>query len=652
MRAPFSPSAFWARTAFSCFAAVLLLVFNSALAARELPANWGWTRIWPPFPLQASTHAYSQSDAGYYATPDFLFSTSDGVHWTVVEHPTSEDADPGRTRYFQIVDHETVASYDPVDLTFEEAEFLIPDLFSAVYFGSYWWTLHTPEYTTFQSADGQHWEISSYQPVKPDPVLDRDRMVGAAILTDGEYLYLVSSFRNDNAGRSSASDPIENPTHDAILKRDLAGNVSSVTRYGANLVPAPSRSPQLVAIQGAPMQVENLPRMFDDYPAELSCLLDSGTLIVSDRSASVAIREIDDPPSRDLTRVSLPASVEALASNGTSPVLVDGAGTVHLSTDGTQWNPVAYLPPNGFLAAEIDGSFVYVHPGSMHTSPDGSEWTELPVELPDPAAELVLRERGYLAVADRHQSGLPDTVWYRSRSGNWDLLEENLPITSVQYLPEIDLTLIVTDSPQRTIVHTGRQRLVVEDFLIPVKPIFESADGSDSSPPWMSAEPTDLAYGNGFILSASASQILDDRLTIASDVNSPREPWMTHSTNLTRSGSRFLLNADGQIYLSDPVPPYPFSDGFLKGNGWRGSPWFGWVNTTDYPWVFQYPAGWIFVNGPDENNCWMWDFNEGWFWTNQYYWPTIWSKDRGWRVHERMKAEGRRMRKSDVRGLL
>jgi hypothetical protein len=638
MRAFCPLSAFRARAAFTCFAAVFFFNFN--LPSRSLPSDWGWTQIWPPFPLQTSAYAYSGSDTGYYRTPDFLFSTSDGLHWTFVEHPTSADADPGRTRYFQIVDRKTVASYDPLDLTFEEAEFLIPDLFSAVHFGDYWWTVRTPSYTTLQSADGQHWEVSPLQPAKPDAVLDRYRMVGAALLTDGNYLYLVSSYRIDITGPSTASDPIENPTYDVILKRDLAGGVNSVIRYGPNLVLDPGRSPQLIAIDGQPMRVKNLPKMFEDYPAELSCLLNSGTLIVSDRSASVVIRKIDEPPSRDLTRVSLPASVEALASNGTSAALVDGLGTVHLSHDGVNWAAVASLPPNGFLAVEIDGSFIYVLPGSIYTSQDGGEWAELPLELPDPAAKLVLRERGYLAMADRDQTGLPDTIWLRSSSGVWELLEENLPFTSAHYLAEIDLTMIVTDTPRQTIVHTGRQRMVVDDFLIPVEPIFESAEESDSSPPWQSTKPTDIAYGNGFILSASASQTLDDRLTIASDVNSPREPWMTHSTNLTKSGSRFLLSADGTVYLSDLVPPYPFSDGFLKGNGWRGSPWFGWVNTKDYPWVFHYPAGWIYTLGPDENSCWMWDDTEGWFWTNQYYWPTIWSKDKGWRAHKRMKAEG------------
>jgi hypothetical protein len=139
----------------------------------------------------------------------------------------------------------------------------------------------------------------------------------------------------------------------------------------------------------------------------------------------------------------------------------------------------------------------------------------------------------------------------------------------------------------------------------------------------------------GFIFSDSGS-VYDDSLTAVYS-----HPFLPGPVpHFRRFGQRVLFLVQGEVFLSDPIPSYPFEEGFLRPNGWRGSSWFGWVNTKDYPWVYQYPAGWIYILGPDEDSCWMWDYCEGWFWTNQFYWPTIWSKDNGWRAHKRMKAEG------------
>jgi hypothetical protein len=324
---------------------------------------------------------------------------------------------------------------------------------------------------------------------------------------------------------------------------------------------------------------------------------------------------------------------------------IDAEGSAWRSADGDGrvWEATGTGFFNGDLTTDANG-FRFCNTVKAARSSDGFTWEQLTASLPEGMA-LLPSAHGRVASQRITGEGSRDQYWSMEQDGEWIQLPVE-PVPShhaVEFVRDLDLVRFteLKSSHLRGDAYvyqseTTISNLVGQSWTIP--PYSPPISFSEPSPDPINVKATNYAYGRGWI--AHGATLVDDSLE-------GFQYAFTGSLSTKYYEPLFLLiapygsgKAEPHIYLSDPVPPYPFSDGFLKGNGWRGSPWFGWVNTKDYPWVFHYPAGWIYTQGPDEDNCWMWDYTEGWFWTNQYYWPTIWSKERSWRVHAMMKAEG------------
>ena len=69
-------------------------------------------------------------------------------------------------------------------------------------------------------------------------------------------------------------------------------------------------------------------------------------------------------------------------------------------------------------------------------------------------------------------------------------------------------------------------------------------------------------------------------------------------------------------------------------NQWKHAKWFGYYIASDYPWVYNFPLGWLYVQESIEEGVWLWhgqfDGREklGWIWTNAesfpyFYLPSI-----------------------------
>jgi hypothetical protein len=64
--------------------------------------------------------------------------------------------------------------------------------------------------------------------------------------------------------------------------------------------------------------------------------------------------------------------------------------------------------------------------------------------------------------------------------------------------------------------------------------------------------------------------------------------------------------------------------------GWKESPWFGWFASDDLEsgWAYSWPHGWIWLQGPGEDNLWIWDFELNWTWTSRNVYPFMYISDR------------------------
>ena len=61
------------------------------------------------------------------------------------------------------------------------------------------------------------------------------------------------------------------------------------------------------------------------------------------------------------------------------------------------------------------------------------------------------------------------------------------------------------------------------------------------------------------------------------------------------------------------------------GGGWRYSEWFGYVNDTVDPWMFQAEHGWIYTVGDSLDNIRFWSDSLNWLWTGSGLYPFLYS---------------------------
>ena len=69
-------------------------------------------------------------------------------------------------------------------------------------------------------------------------------------------------------------------------------------------------------------------------------------------------------------------------------------------------------------------------------------------------------------------------------------------------------------------------------------------------------------------------------------------------------------------------------------NDWKHAKWFGYYYGTDYPWVYNFPLGWLYVEESLKDGVWLWHGSLegreklGWMWTSAerfpyFYLPSI-----------------------------
>ncbi|MGC9453049.1 MAG: hypothetical protein ACP5I4_16580, partial [Oceanipulchritudo sp.] len=82
----------------------------------------------------------------------------------------------------------------------------------------------------------------------------------------------------------------------------------------------------------------------------------------------------------------------------------------------------------------------------------------------------------------------------------------------------------------------------------------------------------------------------------------------------------------------EPSAPSPFEELENKGDGWRESPWFGWINPAATPFHFHLDHGWIYIpEGTTESAFYFFDNQLGWLFTSETFYPFIHSfRDSVW----------------------
>ncbi len=88
----------------------------------------------------------------------------------------------------------------------------------------------------------------------------------------------------------------------------------------------------------------------------------------------------------------------------------------------------------------------------------------------------------------------------------------------------------------------------------------------------------------------------------------------------------------------------PFSALPDAGDGWRRSPWYGWVHNAHDPWVYSADHAWqYFLDDGSGKGWWVYDPVISWMWTHSEYYPLAFSVYRNtWMRFESRTQEGMR----------
>lgn len=70
-------------------------------------------------------------------------------------------------------------------------------------------------------------------------------------------------------------------------------------------------------------------------------------------------------------------------------------------------------------------------------------------------------------------------------------------------------------------------------------------------------------------------------------------------------------------------------------NNWSQSPWFGFYYNEHYPIVYSAHHGWVWVEGPSEESFFGYDFDFGWFYTSNVFYPFLYVfKNASWYYYD------------------
>lgn len=179
----------------------------------------------------------------------------------------------------------------------------------------------------------------------------------------------------------------------------------------------------------------------------------------------------------------------------------------------------------------------------------------------------------------------------------------------------------------------------------------ELALGSDPRTPDIFPPNSDASFIVGELMADSVPALASLRLE--SDVSLPRGDGMVsgfdrvftgdgtefwRSIQFTRSGPGGDFQSLQVVPGSDAYSsgnfslnsaPYPFrsTETFDEGLAW--SRWFGWFDDSDWPWLWHWGLGWLFVGSSDGFDTWFYSPELGWLFIRDSIYPALFASDRG-----------------------
>lgn len=628
MRAYCPPSFYRACAVFLLLAAVSLVPL-----ARARDFNLQWEAVWPRGDY-LSGELYTAEGQVWVQNKFGTLRSSDGVTWRRVDDPDTVPADPTVTREFTLWwNHEYVA-LQPPEAT---GELMIPvfqDTYTAIWHQGLWWALegsYGPSILAFTSPDGETWSIEN---LPGSSGLLGSRPGFELVESDGRLLYRNSYLIGiEGFGPPSAAEAtqlFEYLDGEWIEKARFTGNSSSTVHHKRTFSVG---GKAFFCLENATYPAEGTGNWYDP-PAftsvrRIAGQTVTGALLIENTRGHYLLTDTARESMPDMVPPPSESEAFTMAANSTGLWAAGKSGQIWRKTSSSsEWETVTTLD-------RLEGNwrtlrwerehFSLLSEGFSFLSADGLNWVREPAFLPTKESEFKDLPDGHLAV-ETNLNSKQESVWIWDGT-KWDFWRIYAPYTYLNFLPEVGLFEAYdfgSESHLFSSFKPGGRRI---EWSMPG--IVYRNEQNDIEVSLHHA----LIYGEGLYVPNRVEHSADSRLQFTELI-----PQGLDSRALAFLDQRFWVWHDGRLYRSQKIPPYPFDGAQISNNAWELSEWFGWVNTKDYPWVFHYPAGWIYVNGPDENNCWMWDNAEGWFWTSQYYWPTIWSKGQGWRLHSRMPS--------------
>ena len=109
------------------------------------------------------------------------------------------------------------------------------------------------------------------------------------------------------------------------------------------------------------------------------------------------------------------------------------------------------------------------------------------------------------------------------------------------------------------------------------------------------------------------------------------EQWQILLNQAGYPGSQAIRSIIDSIEL-EAAPESAFKILPDSGDGWRKSPWFGWLNTSSDPFHFHLEHGWLFIpETSTKEDLFYFDARLGWLYTNQQLYPNIFTfQDTAW----------------------
>lgn len=102
--------------------------------------------------------------------------------------------------------------------------------------------------------------------------------------------------------------------------------------------------------------------------------------------------------------------------------------------------------------------------------------------------------------------------------------------------------------------------------------------------------------------------------------------------------------ADFKVFLQDDH--ILLLDRVNENAAWMTHPVLGSIYTAEYPWVYGSEQGWEYlcdILNPQNGSAWYYDWNLGWIWTSDVFFPYLWSSEKNWLYYGETLSNGMRV---------